>query len=182
MVFARERRGEPREVRLQHFDPAAAEDGEVGLPTHHVERCPLLRARLSEQERAVWELERRQADPLGHGRTRVAPAQPARDHQVDHQKEAAIQREDDPLAEPPHLAHGLPLRLGQRRRHRAEQKRARNAHAPQFAADHPGRDSLHVHHNVGQLGHRPIVRALRPGAQQRVDPAFPDATVATLRS
>ena len=64
-----------------------------------------------------------------------------------------FERDHDPLAEPAHLLHDLPRRLGKRGRHRAQKERTREASAFKPCAENPRGKVLHVHDYVRKLGH-----------------------------
>ena len=82
---------------------------------HDVQRRAPLRAGLGEGERAGAELEDRQRDAPGRLGTAFEPAQTARDHQVQHEKQLAFQRNDDALAQSPHGDDAEAFGRGERR-------------------------------------------------------------------
>ena len=88
------------EIGLQHLQPAGVERPQRRLALHEVQRRPPLRARLGKGERPVVELEHCERDPAGRSGAGRQPAQPPRDHQVDHEEELALELEHDPLADP----------------------------------------------------------------------------------
>ena len=82
---------------------------EAILAANHVERRPLLRTALRDEQRALWEVERCESDLPGGFRTARSPAKPPGDHQMKNEKEIILEREDDPLAETAKLDNPLPL-------------------------------------------------------------------------
>ncbi len=79
---------------------------------------------------------------------------PARDHQVQHEKEVVIQLEDDPLSEAAKPPDPSSLRRGDGRIERAQEKRARDPHAEEWLSDDAGLESRQVRDDVGKLRHR----------------------------
>ena len=63
-------------------------------PATAVQRRLLARARLGQQQRAGVEVERQQADLAGRRGAGLLPTQPTGDHQVQHQIQVAVERED----------------------------------------------------------------------------------------
>ena len=90
----------------------------------------------------VGEIERREPDLAGDLGAALLPAQPARDHQVDHDPAhlAVASRARDPdhdaLAQPLHRHDAPAHQLGGRWRHRAQHEHARDADALDRLADH----------------------------------------------
>ena len=105
VILARQACGERGEVDVQHFEPAGIERRQRRFVGEVVQRCPALGAGFGERERAVLELERRQRDPRGRRFAGGELTQPAGDHQVQHEEAYTLQREHDPLAEPPEADH-----------------------------------------------------------------------------
>src|SRR5216117_3854477 len=62
-------------------------------------------------------------------RTRRFPVQTPGDHQMDHEKEIALERKDDPLADTPDARDLAPVRGGKRRLHRAQDEGMEQLHA-----------------------------------------------------
>ena len=92
--------GELRGGRGEHVEAAAIELGERRAPGDEVQRRALLRRRLGEDQRAVRKVERGEPDLVRDLLAALLPAQPARDHQVDHDEAVALDADHDPLAEP----------------------------------------------------------------------------------
>ena len=93
-----------RLVGVEHFEPAGIVLGAVRFAAHQVQRRPAFAAGLGEDQRAGGEVKRRQPDLARRLGPLRLPVQSARDHQVQHEKQVRLQREDDPLAEPPQAA------------------------------------------------------------------------------
>ena len=108
--------------------PPRSNSASASRPCNDVHRRALLRRRLGEDQRAVREVERREPDLARDLLAALLPAQPPRDHQVDHDEALALDADHDALA---HALDGLDLRaveLARRRRHRAQHERARDPH------------------------------------------------------
>ena len=134
VALARQRRAEGGEIGVERLEPAAIERGERGGAADEVERRAPLRARLGEHERALREVERGEPDAAGELRVRLAPVEPARDHEVDHEEEVALEREDDALAHAAHALDVLPRGRRERRVDGAEHERASQPDAQQRRA------------------------------------------------
>ena len=169
VVLARERRVELLERRRRaargRRDRARAS---AASPAHELQRRALLRARLGQQQRAVREVERRQDHlrPDARRSARLAPAQPPRDHQVDDQEELVVELEHDALADAPHAADDLAGDRVDRRRHRAQDERARQHHLFEHSAGHLRPQRFHVDHDVWKFRHSPAFYA-RPACRGR---------------
>src|SRR5437870_1171813 len=78
------------------------------------QRGPLLRARLRQEQRPVLEVESRERHLPAELHAAFLPVEPAGDHQVEDQKEPALEREDDALSDAidaeDSLAGGVPNR------------------------------------------------------------------------
>jgi hypothetical protein len=118
-----------------------------------VQRCPVLRARLGEQQRAVPEIPRRESGAAGYRHAGGLPMQPAGDHQVQHGEIVVLEHENDALAEAAHVPDRAPGEVGDRRVRRAEQKRAADPQPVEPRADQPGGEGVEIQHDVRQLGH-----------------------------
>ena len=153
MVLARQRLAETGEVHSEHLDPPAVELRERRLSRDQMERGPLLRRGLGEHERAVGKVERRERPAAADLRPALSPVQPARDHQVQHQEQVSLEREDDPLADPPESDDPAALGLAKRRRDRPQQKRARQPHRLEPLADDARLERGEVAQDVRQLRH-----------------------------
>ena len=99
VVLAEQGRAERLEIGIQHLEPARIVRREAGLAFDHVQRCPLLRAELGQHQRAVRKIEAGMGDLARELRSPLAPVQPARDHQVQHQPQIAFEPDRDPLAD-----------------------------------------------------------------------------------
>src|SRR5439155_4297473 len=95
-----------------------------------------------------------EAGAAGQLRARFAlPLQAAGDHQVDHHEQAALEAEDEALADAAQLLNALVLACRERRLDAAEQKRAAQAHLLELAVEDPGLETLEVDGEVRVLGH-----------------------------
>ena len=168
VVLAHERRAEVLQRRAEHLDPARVVLRERLLAAHHVHRRAPLRAFLGEEQRPVLEVERGQAAPAGQRRGSLAPAQPPGDHQVDHEEELALEADHDALAEPAQLDHAPTGEGLDRRLDRAQHEHAAQPHAVEHAPLHVSLERAQVDLDVGQLGHRGLLRA--GGATSRPAP------------
>jgi hypothetical protein len=72
---------------------------------------------------------------------------------VQNQPQLAFETDRDALADPPQLFDRLPFCRLYGWRRRAQQKRARHAHALQPRAAYPRLQRLNVHRNIRQLRH-----------------------------
>ncbi len=79
--------------------------------------------------------------------------QPARDHQVNHQPEVAIDAYRDALADAPHFAHGPAFHFADRGLCRAQQKGACHTHLQKWLAGDARLKGADVCGDVGQFRH-----------------------------
>ena len=114
-------------------------------------------AGLGEDQRAVREVERGEADLARQLRAPRLPVQPAGDHQVEDEEEVVVEREDDALAEPRDASDHLPLDRAERRRRRSHQKRADQPNAVDRLADDPRGKRFDVDRDVRQFRHDRII-------------------------
>jgi hypothetical protein len=92
------------------------------------------------------------------------------------EKKPALELEDNALADPPKALDPPALRLGERRIHRAEKKRALDPHRVEPLPDDAGLERVKVRGNVRQLRHgaKPIAApALRGNGVPASDILFP---------
>ena len=126
----------------------------------NVHRRPLLRPRFGEEEASGVEFE------FGQHHSRAdscllawrAPAQPARNHEVEDEKELVLESDDDPLAESTDAAHKTVIQRVDRRVNGAQDKWAERESAPQHQAGDTRIQRVDVQHDVGQFGHAPLWR------------------------
>ena len=102
VALAAERAREIGEARADGLETAAVVLRERVLAANDVEARAPLRARFREDERAVGEIEREQAELLGELRAALAKVESPGNHQVQNEKEVAVELEDDALSEPAH--------------------------------------------------------------------------------
>jgi hypothetical protein len=79
--------------------------------------------------------------------------EPAGDHQVQHEKEIAFEREDDALSDAPKIRDTPPVRLRQRRIDGTQEKRRADADGDEAMPDHSGFQSVEIRDDVRELGH-----------------------------
>jgi len=79
--------------------------------------------------------------------------QPPGDHQVEHEKEIALELENDAFPYPPEPDNPSSFDLPQRRLDRTNQERARDAHGLEAPADDSRLERLEVRDDVRQLRH-----------------------------
>jgi hypothetical protein len=128
MAFADERVAKALEIGVKNFQTARIVGAEGVIAANDVERRPLLRTRLGDEQCALRELERRESDLPNGFRTARSPAKPPGDHQMKNEKEIILKREDDPLAKAAKLDNPLPLHGADRHIDRAEEEWAREPH------------------------------------------------------
>ena len=80
-------------VGLEHLESARVEPSQPVLAAHHVQRGPLLRSGLGEQQRTLFEVERGQAQTARDLGPRRLPVQPPGDHQVEYQAVPVLELE-----------------------------------------------------------------------------------------
>jgi len=128
-----------------------------GLAADEVERRPPLRSRLGQDERPRREVEGGEADLAPQLRARRLPVEPAGDHEVQDEKEIALQPDDDALAEATEPRDAPARGRRERRIDGAEQEGIREAHALQTRAGDARFERFDVDDDVGQLGHLGIL-------------------------
>ena len=83
----------------------------------------------------------------------LEPAQPSRDHQVQHQEQVAFEGDDDALAEAPTPRDALADDVGDRRHRGAQHERTGQPDALEALAGDALARGFDVDRDVGQLGH-----------------------------
>ena len=152
VALAEERGAEVGERGVEDLDPARVERREVRLAADEVEPRAPLRPRLDEEERAGREVERGET-PLPRDRPAgLGPPEPARDHQVDHEEEPALEPDSDPFADAAQLGDRASLGLLQRRVPRAERDRA-DAHRLEGRSEDPGVEGVEIRGDLRELRH-----------------------------
>ena len=86
-------------IDLEHVDAAGIVFLQRRRSAHDEQRCLPLRSGLREKERTVAEVECEKADLPWNPRASLLPAKPARNHQMQNQKQLPLQLEHDALAE-----------------------------------------------------------------------------------
>jgi hypothetical protein len=152
MALADERIAKALEIGVENFQTARIVGAEAILTANDMERGTLLRARLGDEQRPIWEVERRESHlPDGFRATR-SPAKPPGDHQMKNEKEIIVEREDDPLAEAAKLDNPLPFRGADRHIDRAEEEWAREPHLLERLVPDAGTKMLNVKRDVRIFG------------------------------
>src|SRR5262249_29980350 len=139
-------------VSVENFQTARIVGAEAVLAANDVERRPLLRARLGDDQCPPREVERRESDLSDGLRAARSPAKPPGDHQMKNEKEIILEREDDPLAEAPKLDNLLPFRRANRHIDRAEEEWAREPYVFERLVQDAGTKMLDVKRDVGIFG------------------------------
>ena len=152
-AFAGESRGKRRLRHAEHFESARVVVVERLFARHHVKRGALLRSGFGQDQRAVRKIERGKAHAACERRAGRLPAQPPRDHQVQHEEARSVELEDDPLADASQSADDLAVQRRQRRIHRPHEERARQPHALEGSSDHARLERVQVERDVRQLRH-----------------------------
>ena len=122
-----------REINVQHLEPARVVPLERLTSLDDVKGCLTLRPRFGHDERSSVEVESHQANFAWHGRSRRSPAKTARDHEMEHEEQLALQFEDDTLAQPVQVGDDTPFDRSKWRVDRAQQKSRDKPDAPRRA-------------------------------------------------
>ena len=139
----------------EYFEPAGVEGRERRLAATQCSDARRLVPASVNASVPARELEDRERDPGRRLRAALEPAQPAGDHQVQDEKPFVVEREDDPLAEPPHVDHAPAFGLADRRHGGAQHERiAGSARARAAAERMRDGERVAVDVEVGKLRHR----------------------------
>ena len=157
MALARERFGELRERDLQWLEAAAIVRAQRFLAAHDVDRGAPLRARLGEHERAVVEVERRQADLTRHFRAPRKPLEAPGDHEMNDKEELVAEREDNSLAQAPQPDDLLPGQFGGGRVDRAQDEWVGEPDLFQRMAEHACLQRFEIDGHIGKFRHDPFI-------------------------
>ena len=153
VVLRREARRERREVRALHVEAAHVERAQRERALHAMQRRAALGAGFGERERPVREVEQRERDAAGRLAARLQPHEAAGDHQVQHEEQVVVEREDEALAEPANRAHGLAVHDLERRHRGAQQERVAQFDPREHLPDDTRLERFAVDLDVGQFGH-----------------------------
>lgn len=168
VVLDAESPDELRFPRVERLESPALEGGEGGLSGHQVQRSASLGAGLGEEQRAIVEVERGEADlsrRLGSGRD---PAQPPGDHEMDDDEELVLQLPHEALAHPAKEEHPAAGERGEGWIDGAEDERVRQSDGFQPAAEDAALERLQIDHDVRKLWH---LRSGSVDARGRAPPA-----------
>src|SRR3989449_5936996 len=100
VVLPGERVAERRQVRVKYLEAARVVRAQTGFATDQMQRGPPLRARLGQDDRPRREVEAGETDLSWQLGARGLPMEAARDHEVQNEKEVALESDHDALAEP----------------------------------------------------------------------------------
>ena len=140
VVLARQALGELRQRRAEHLEPARIERGQSAAPLRPGGSTPAASAPASVRIAVPGrKIERREPDLAGDRGAALAPAQPPGDHQVQHEEEIALHREDDPLAHASKRDHAPPFERADRRLGRADDEGIADPQALEWLLQHAGR-------------------------------------------
>src|SRR2546428_3515562 len=117
VVLPGERVAERRQVRVKYLEAARVVRAQTGFATDEMQRGPPLRARLGQDDRPRREVEAGETDLSWQLGARALPMEAARDHEVQNEKEVALESDHDALAEPsesgdPTAGRGRQRRVG----------------------------------------------------------------------
>jgi hypothetical protein len=155
VVLAAQARCEFSWRAVHDVDPTGITGGQRITTMQQVQRRAPRGAGLREHQRAAAEFEDGQRGLAGRWlRARRKPLQAAGNHRVQHQKQLAIERNDDQLAESLGAHHATLFGRGNRWYRRAQQEGTENVQLPQHVAPDLGGQAFDIDRDVGQLGHR----------------------------
>jgi len=124
-VIAGAQRGRERVDRQrEHVRSPGVHPVDCGPAADDVQRRLLPRSGLRKQQRALRKIERCESELRGNRRAAFAPSQPARNHEVDHDEEVAVELKDDPLSDPGERPDGVPFDGADRGLVAADEERA----------------------------------------------------------
>src|SRR5712691_13375216 len=101
MVLAFQAVGELLETGCEDVEAAGVHRRKRRLAPDDVERSAALGARFGEYERAARKFESGKRNPPRELRVFFEPAQPASDHEMQHEEELTLERDDDAFAHSP---------------------------------------------------------------------------------
>jgi hypothetical protein len=148
---------EGRQIGVEHLDSTGVVLRQRRPSLHDEQRCLAFGSSLREQQRAVVEVEREQADLAGNTRTARLPAESTGDHQMEDQEQLALRFHDNALAEPVEVDDGSPFHRRERRIDGAKKKRRGEPHAFDAVSDDTRAQRVEIQQDVGELGHLVIV-------------------------
>ena len=157
VVLPGERVAECRQVRVKDLEAARVVLAQTGFATDEMQRGPPFRARLGQDHRPRREVEAGETDLSRQLGARGLPMEAARDHEVQNEKEVALESNHDALAEPSEPGDPAAGRVRQRRVDGTEQERARDPRALQPGAGDARFESFDVDDDVRQLRHLGIL-------------------------
>src|SRR5690606_32111850 len=153
VVLRTQRRGELVEGGVQRLDSATIELRQRFLPLLQVEGGALVRRCFGEAQCTRREVERPVRSLLRYVGARLPPLQPAADHQVQNDEQAALQLPDDPLPHAAQADHPPPLGRGEWRVPGAEQGRRPETDLLEGLAQDALAKRIAVQLDLRQLGH-----------------------------
>jgi hypothetical protein len=146
--------GEASQIGCKHIDSSAIEFPEPLFSSDEMNRRAALCPSLREDKETRWELERSECELPAELGVVWAPAQTARDHQVDDQEEITLEYEDDPLADSAQPEDLLARGFAYGRIKRANYERIADDNALESLVDNSRGEPLQVQQDVRELGQR----------------------------
>src|SRR5437667_3849383 len=144
MVLAFHAVGELLETGYEDVEAAGVHSRKRRLAPDDVERSAALGTRFGEHERAAREFEGGKRDTDRHLRACYEPAQPACDHEMQHEEELTLERDHDALAHSPDADDFPSLDGRDRRRHAAQHEGIPEPHALERLPDKASLEQLDV--------------------------------------
>ena len=153
VIVLTKRGGKGEEISFEDVDAARIVLLQRLDARDNMQRGLSFRPGFREYEGAVDEVEREEPDFSWNFRATLPPAQPAGDHQMQDEKEVALQLEDDPLAQTIQRDNCFSVRSRQWRIDRAQEKRRGQPDAFDSMPDDARGKRVQVEQDVGKLRH-----------------------------
>src|SRR5713226_5756843 len=118
-----------------------------------MERRAFLGASFGEREGSRIEMKRGKSAPAVRDDATIHPVQAARDHEMDHEPEIIVETNGDAFAHTPRRSDGAAVRLLNRRRCRAQQKRPCDLTLIEDTSQDASLKSFEINDDVWQLRH-----------------------------
>ena len=153
VVVLPERTRERVASRLEDINPARIVPLECFRTADDEERRLTLRAGFSQDERSVTEVDGEETDLARNTCAGFLPSQTAGNHQMENEKQIAVQCKDDPLSQPVQRHDRSTLDDRQWRIDGAKEKGGGESNLLDTAADDARREGMQVKKDVRQLWH-----------------------------